>query len=83
MIFDLHGQPLVGRIERGPLWNGPRLENAFHLEPEVIVQAGGFVLLDNEAIALLLLDFRWRLRSLLEPPLALVFFEGHGLTATF
>src|SRR5436305_704355 len=83
MIFDLHGQPLVGRIERRPLGNGPGFENAFHLESEVIVPASGFVLLDNEAIGLLLLNYRRKLWGLFEPPLTLVFFEGHGLTATF
>jgi hypothetical protein len=41
------------------------------------------VLLDNEAIALFLLEFRRRLGGFFETALALVFFEGHGLTATF
>src|SRR6185295_16652696 len=35
-------------IERRPLGNGPALEHAVALEPEVVVQAGRPVLLDDE-----------------------------------
>ena len=44
---------------------------------------GGLVLLDYKAVATLLFDFRRRLGSLFKTALPFVFFEGHGLTATF
>jgi hypothetical protein len=44
MILGLDGEALVLRVERRPLGDGPGLEDAVKLEPEVIVQAGRRVL---------------------------------------
>src|SRR5262245_58861753 len=48
MILDGHGEPLDGGIERGSLRNGPRLEHAAGLEPEIIVELTRAMLLDDE-----------------------------------
>ena len=48
MILDLDRQPLVMGVERRPLGHSPGFENAIQLEPQIIVQAGGIVLLDHE-----------------------------------
>jgi len=39
MIFDFHCKPLVARIERGALCDGPGFEDAAELEPEIVMQA--------------------------------------------
>ena len=49
MIFDLDRKPLVMRVERRPFGHSPGFENAIQLEPQIVVQAGGVVLLDDEA----------------------------------
>ena len=46
--LDVHGQPLVGRIRRGPLRHRPRFEGAIHLQPQVPVQVAGGVHLHHE-----------------------------------
>jgi hypothetical protein len=68
VVFDLDGQPLVVRIERGPFRHRPGLEDAVEFEPQIVVQPRGVMLLDHEAPLL-----RWhhrrlarRLRRLLE-----------------
>ena len=48
MVLDVHGHALVGRIEAGPLGHGPRHEHAIEFQPEVVVQARGRMLLDDE-----------------------------------
>ena len=48
VILGLHGEALVGRIERRALGNGPRLEHAIALEAEVVMQPPRRVLLDDE-----------------------------------
>src|SRR5579862_4486237 len=77
MIFDLHGKTLVSGVKRRTLGHGPRFQHAFHFETEVIMQAGGVVLLYDEAMRRLLLDFAGRLGRFFEAPLPFVFFEGH------
>ena len=49
MIFDLDRKPLVMGIERRPFGHSPGFENAIQLEPQIVVEAGGVVLLDDEA----------------------------------
>ena len=49
VVLDLYGQALLRRIERRPLGHRPGLEHAPPFEPQVVVQAGGVVLLDHEA----------------------------------
>src|SRR6476660_3224308 len=39
MVFDMHGQALLARIETWPLWHGPALQGPIELEPEIIVEA--------------------------------------------
>ena len=61
MIFDLHGEALVGGIERRAFGDGPRFQNAFHLEAEVIMKAGSVVPLHDKAMAFAFIELRWRL----------------------
>ena len=51
MVLHVHGHALVGRVEARPLGNGPALQRAIELEPEVVVQVAGGVLLDDEGEA--------------------------------
>src|SRR5260370_24870703 len=78
MIFDLHGQTLIGRVERGAFGNCPRLEDAFHLQPKIVVESGSGVALHDKAVPRLLFDLGRRLRSLLKAPFSFVFVERHG-----
>ena len=50
VIFDVGGQPPLGWIEGWPFGDRPGDEYAFHLQPEVVVQPGGPMLLDHEAL---------------------------------
>ncbi len=78
MIFDLHGEALVGGIERRTFRNSPRLQHAVHFQAEIVMQAGCAVLLDDEATLSGLAQFRRRLRCLLEISFSFVFFERHA-----
>ena len=49
MIFDLDRKPLVMGIERRPFGDSPGFENAIQLEPQIVVEAGGVVLLNDES----------------------------------
>ena len=49
MVFDLDRKPLVMGIERRPFGHGPGFENAIQFEPQIVVEAGGVVLLDDKA----------------------------------
>ena len=49
MIFDLHRQPLVVRIERGAARDRPGFEDAVEFQPEIVVQPRRVMLLDHEA----------------------------------
>ena len=48
MVLDEHGEALLGVVGGRPLRHRPRLERAAELQPEVVVQAGGGVLLHDE-----------------------------------
>ncbi|KAG1251901.1 hypothetical protein G6F68_012041 [Rhizopus microsporus] len=48
MIFHLHGHALDGGIVAGALGHRPALHRAVQLQPEVIMQPAGPVLLDDE-----------------------------------
>ena len=52
MILDVDGQALLADNEARSLRNGPALEHAIHLEPEVVMQAPRRVFLNDEAVAL-------------------------------
>ncbi|MBB4482288.1 hypothetical protein GGE46_004901 [Rhizobium etli] len=56
MVLDLDRQALVVWIERWTLGDGPALEHAVELEPQVVVQTCRIVLLNDEAAAVALLD---------------------------
>src|SRR5207247_10873633 len=79
VVLDVHGQPLVGRIEAGSLRHRPALERPIELETEIVMQAAGCVLLHDETqprasprrYAAL------RLRSLAEIAFAMVALETH------
>jgi hypothetical protein len=74
MVLHLDRQSLVARIKRGSLGHSPGLEDTVVLEPEVIVQAGGGMLLDDKAWVFRRpnLGLAARLRGLLEIALGLV-----------
>src|SRR5262249_31804995 len=77
MIFDLHGQTFVGGIERWPLRHRPGLQHAFHLQPEIRVQASNAMAVHAEAMALALVELRRGFGGFRKAPLALIFFECH------
>ncbi len=60
VVFDLHGEDFLGGIEAGALGDGPAFEDAVVLEAEVVVQAGGVVLLDDEGAAGFGVSDLWR-----------------------
>src|SRR5207245_1070523 len=55
--------------------DGPRFEHAFHLQAEVVVEAGRTVLLHDKAVMGSLLQLGWRLGSCRKAALAFVFLE--------
>ena len=48
MVFNHDGQPFYGRIQRGPLRDGPALQHPFHLKPEIIMKGPGRMLLNDK-----------------------------------
>ena len=50
VVFDLDGEALVPHVIAGALGDGPAFEDAVPAEAEVVVQAGGGVLLDDEGL---------------------------------
>ena len=52
MIFHLHRQPLVMRIERGTLRHCPGFEDSVELQPQIVMQARRGVFLDHKPPAL-------------------------------
>ena len=51
VVFGHHREALVLGIEAGALGHRPALEDAFHLQAEVVMEPGGGVLLDDEGPA--------------------------------
>ena len=51
MVFRAYRQPLYVGIGRRPLRNRPAFQHAIDFEPQIPVQPGGIVLLDNEDVA--------------------------------
>src|SRR6185312_1193725 len=49
MVFDVHRQPLVVRVEARTFGHRPAQQHTVQLEPEVVVQMAGRMLLDDEA----------------------------------
>lgn len=48
MIFDLDGHAFIVRVNAGSFGNGPAFHYAVEFKPEVVVQAAGPMLLNNE-----------------------------------
>ena len=79
VVLDVDREALVARIERRPLGAGPGLQDAVALEPDVIMQSPGGVLLDDEEErAAPLGQRRRRLGRGVEGPLGGVLVERRG-----
>ena len=52
VILDMDRQTLLARHQARPARHRPALQHAVHLEPQIVVQASGGVLLDDVAVAL-------------------------------
>jgi hypothetical protein len=50
VVLDVDREPLVRRVRRRPLRNGPRLQHAIELEAEVVMSAPRRVLLHDEPL---------------------------------
>src|SRR5881296_1204790 len=79
VVLDVHGQPLVRRIEARALRHRPAFERPIELETEIVMQAAGCVLLHDETQASLpgCCHAALRLRSLAEIAFAMVALETH------
>src|SRR5581483_6293132 len=82
MILDLHGQAAVAALPGETFGNGPRLQDAFHFEAEVVMQARGVVFLNDEerfmrATSGGFAARRFARAAKISP--GLVFFQAHGL----
>src|SRR5438270_1547107 len=51
MVFDMHGEPFFAGHEAGPARHRPAFHHAVELEPQIVMQAGGRMLLNDERIA--------------------------------
>ena len=86
VIFDVHRQALHLGVVRGPLRHGPRRHHAGHLDPEVVVERPGVMLLHHEAQ--LAPTFRDRplglggLREVTHTPVAVEPVGGHATSLT-
>jgi hypothetical protein len=49
MVLGLHRQPLLGRVVAGPLGTGEADQHPVQLQPDVVVEPGGVVLVHHEA----------------------------------
>ena len=84
MIFDLDRQPLLSDTQRRTFRHRPALQNALHLQAEVVVPRARMVQLHHEdgTFAALVRHRIGRLRGVDETPLAGVFAQAHaGLAA--
>src|SRR5690606_33165720 len=81
MVLHLHRHALDRRVEAGPLGHRPGLEGIAHLQAEVVVPPAGVMELHDEDRARQLPTRLARLRfaRLVEPPLAAVLGQAHGV----
>ena len=77
VVLDVDRHPPDGRVERGALGHGPGHEHALDLQPEVVVEPGRPMALDDEAPGRAGDGGGRRLRGLGEVALATVFLERH------
>ena len=83
MVFHLHRQPLVVRIERRPLRDRPGLEDAVEFQAQIVMQPARVMLLNDKMPPLRGRDLGLAagLRGLFEIALVSIggqVFEGHG-----
>jgi hypothetical protein len=77
MIFGLDGEPLFGWVECRTFWNCPGTKHALHFQAEVVMKTGGAVFLNDETVALCLLDFTFGFGRLVKAALPFVLFKTH------
>jgi hypothetical protein len=82
MILDVHREALVVGVVGGTLGHRPGPEDAFHLEPEIEVQAPRGVLVDDEESAPAAGSPAGRFRGALELPFGAVGLEMFGVGRT-
>ena len=82
MILDLHRQPLLAGDQAWSASDGPALHYAVELEPQVVVEAAGGVLLDDELVALAARLRAARLRCHVELAFAVVDLKTHDRLAS-
>jgi hypothetical protein len=78
MVLGADGQPLVLGVVGEALGHGPGAEDALHLQPQVVVEAGGIVPVDHVleiVVRACPLCQRGRLRRLLEVAFRAVFVD--------
>ena len=51
MVLDVNGEPLLPWDQAGPLCYRPAFHHTVHFQPQIVVQTGGGVLLDDESVA--------------------------------
>src|SRR5437762_10325398 len=82
MILDLHRQPLLAGDQAWSARDGPALHHTVELEPQVVVEAAGGVLLDDELVALAARLRAARLRCHVELAFAVVDLKTHDRLAS-
>jgi hypothetical protein len=78
MIFNVDRQRFDVWVEAWPLGHGPAFEDTAKLQPEVIVQTPGSVLLNDIEHATVRSSVSRGLICPLEVPLLAILFQAHG-----
>src|SRR3954447_20964597 len=78
MVFDLHREPLLARHQTRAPRRRPALHHAVEFEPQIVVQPGGSVFLDDELVALAPSLPATRLRRDVELAFLVVDLQSHG-----
>ncbi len=81
MVFDVHREPLLVRVEAWALGDRPAQQHAIELQPEVVMELARRVFLDHEGerFRLASLDASTRLRRCAEITFFAVPFEAHAI----
>src|SRR5436305_11306875 len=48
VVLDMDGEAFVGRVARRPFGHGPRFQHPVHLEPQIEMEPGGGMLVNDE-----------------------------------
>lgn len=75
MVLDLNGEMLLAVSVRQTLGQRPGFECSIHFKPQIVVQPGSIMLLDDKRVRRSLADFGRGLGRLFEVPLTSVFLE--------